>query len=90
MAPRRRQQHVIDSSDIEVDEPAPDRFARAGARSINAVQSNASAIRIQSKKAVKQLQAVSGAPSTRYQRARWGNAWKAFFQEVLQKEYVHT
>jgi hypothetical protein len=75
----------FDSSDIEVDPPPPDKYSRAGARSVNAIFTQASTLRIESKKAVKQLQSVSGAPTTRMHRARWGNAWNAFYSGVLKK-----
>jgi len=80
---------VVDSSDVEVEEVIPDKFARAGAQSVSAMRENAATLRLESKKASKQLQAVTGAPGTRYQRARWGNAWKSFFEDVLLKEHVH-
>ena len=59
----------FNSSDIEFDLPPPDRYTLAGAHSVDAILNNASTLRIESKKAVKQLQSVNGAPITRIQRA---------------------
>lgn len=78
----------FNSSDIEVDAPRLDRFATAGAHSVDNILANASSLRFDTKKAVKQLQSISGAPMTRMQRARWGNAWNSFYKGVLKKRYV--
>ncbi|CAO2652010.1 Nn.00g002930.m01.CDS01 [Neocucurbitaria sp. VM-36] len=75
----------FNSSDIECDPAPPDPFSLAGAHSVNAILKHATEFRIESKKAVKQLQSVSGAPVTRMQRARWGNAWNAFYTVALKK-----
>ncbi|EAT82046.1 hypothetical protein SNOG_10652 [Parastagonospora nodorum SN15] len=78
----------FDSSDLEFDAPAPDRFSSAGSKSITAIKKNASALRIESKLAVKQLQSVHGAPGSRRQRSQWARTWEAFFKEVLKKNHA--
>ena len=75
----------FNSSDIEFDLPPPDRYTLAGSHSVDAILNNASTLRTESKKAVKQLQSVNGAPITRIQRARWANAWDAFYSGALKK-----
>lgn len=76
----------FNSSDLEFEEAPPDRFARAGVQPVNAMLENASALRIQSKRAVKQL--LNGSPNTRVQRLRWANSWNAFYSEVLKQSSV--
>ncbi|PSK42924.1 hypothetical protein B9Z65_6878 [Elsinoe australis] len=74
-----------DSDDLEFSPPPPNPDASAGARAIQAIRNQASQLRIDSKKAVKQLQSVNGAPMTRVQRAHWTNVWNVFRVEVLKK-----
>jgi hypothetical protein len=82
---RDEQADDFNSSDIEYEHPPPDPFGSAGAHSVAAILERASDIRVESKKASKQLQAVSGAPATRMQRARWSNAWQVFYTSALKK-----
>ncbi|KAF2126807.1 hypothetical protein P153DRAFT_388129 [Dothidotthia symphoricarpi CBS 119687] len=76
----------FNSSDIEVDAAPPDRLALAGTRSVDIIFANTSAFRIESKKAVEQLQSVNGAPTMRMQRARWAKCIEHFLQRSSQQD----
>ncbi|KAI8266830.1 hypothetical protein K4K58_009154 [Colletotrichum sp. SAR11_239] len=76
----------LNSSDVEVDDPAPSRFAAAGGRSLKKIVSGAPDDRLASKKAVKELQLQHRTPGSEYQTVLWSTRFQTFRQVTLKKD----
>jgi hypothetical protein len=77
----------FNSSDIEIpDKPNP--YARLGEDSINSMLNRQFEDRVESKIAPKQLQQVTGAPSTQINRALWFQRFTKFCEGTLRHKYV--
>lgn len=77
----------FNSSDVEIPEAAPRRFAHNGKRSIDSMLQNATDIRRSTKIAVAQRARNFTAPSTESQYELWTNRFKQFLTDVLKKRF---